>query len=158
MASPTLAVVDDDAPYGQFLSALLRTKGYEVQVYESGEALLDGLRRGALPDVILLDVVMPGLDGLETLRQVRFAHPVAQVVMISGQSVPSTIVEATKLGATDFVVKGETPESHLAIEVAVRAALERLSLTNESRACGRNSVKSRMALILCGARGRQWNQ
>ena len=133
MSTATLAIVDDDRPFVEYLQTLLRTRGYEATTYESGDALLASLREGALPDVILLDVNMPGLDGLETLRQIRLAHPPAQVVMLSGGKAPATIVEAVRLGATDYVVKPGDPDGvgEVALEAAVRNALERLSLTTE---------------------------
>ena len=133
MSSATLAIVDDDQPFAEYLQTMLRSRGYETLSYQSGDALLAGLREGALPDVILLDVLMPGLDGLETLRQIRLAHPVAQVVMLSGGQTPATIVEAVRLGATDYVVKPGDPDGvgEVALEAAIRNALERLSLTSE---------------------------
>ena len=133
MNSATLAIVDDDHSFAEYLQTMLRSRGYETLVYQSGDALLAGLREGALPDVILLDVLMPGLDGLETLRQIRLAHPAAQVVMLSGGQTPATIVEAVRLGATDYVVKPGDPDGvgEVALEAAIRNALERLSLTSE---------------------------
>ena len=88
MSSATLAIVDDDKPFAEYLQTLLRSRGYDTATYDSGDALLAALREGALPDVILLDVLMPGLDGLETLRAIRLAHPAAQVVMLSGGQTP----------------------------------------------------------------------
>ena len=133
MTTATLAIVDDDQPFAEYLQTLLRSRGYETQAYDSGDALLNALREGALPDVILLDVLMPGLDGLETLRAIRLAHPAAQVVMLSGGQTPATIVEAVRLGATDYVVKPGDPDGvgEVALEAAIRNALERLSLTTE---------------------------
>ena len=133
MSSATLAIVDDDKPFADYLQTLLRSRGYETTTYDSGDALLSGLREGALPDVVLLDVSMPGLDGLETLRQIRLAHPAAQVVMVSGGRAPEKIVEAVRLGAADYVVKPGDAEGvgEVALEAAIRNALERLSLTNE---------------------------
>ena len=133
MSSATLAIVDDDQPFADYLQTMLRSRGYETLSYQSGDALLAGLREGALPDVILLDVLMPGLDGLDTLRQIRLAHPAAQVVMLSGGQTPATIVEAVRLGATDYVVKPGDPDGvgEVALEAAIRNALERLSLTSE---------------------------
>ena len=132
-SSATLAIVDDDQPFAQYLQTLLKSRGYDTNTYQSGDSLLVALREGALPDVILLDVLMPGLDGLETLRQIRLAHPAAQVVMLSGGQTPATIVEAVRLGATDYVVKPGDPDGvgEVALEAAIRNALERLSLTNE---------------------------
>jgi len=133
MSSATLAIVDDDQPFSEYLQTLLRSRGYNTATYASGDALLAALREGALPDVILLDVLMPGLDGLETLRAIRLAHPAAQVVMLSGGQTPATIVEAVRLGAIDYVVKPGDPDGvgEVALEAAIRNALERLSLTSE---------------------------
>jgi two-component system response regulator AtoC len=133
MNSAILAIVDDDQPFAEYLQTMLRSRGYETTTYQSGDALLQGLREGALPDVILLDVLMPGLDGLDTLRQIRLAHPAAQVVMLSGGHTPATIVEAVRLGAIDYVVKPGDPDGvgEVALEAAIRNALERLSLTSE---------------------------
>jgi two-component system response regulator AtoC len=133
MSSATLAIVDDDKPFADYLQSLLQSRGYETSTYDSGDALLIGLREGALPDVVLLDVSMPGLDGLETLRQIRLAHPAAQVVMVSGGRATEKIVEAVRLGAADYVLKPGDAEGvgEVALEAAIRNALERLSLTNE---------------------------
>jgi two-component system response regulator AtoC len=132
-ATATLAIVDDDQAFAEYLQTMLRSRGYGTSTYQSGDALLSGLREGAVPDVILLDVLMPGTDGLETLRQIRLAHPAAQVVMLSGGQTPATIVEAVRLGAVDYVVKPGDPDGvgEVALEAAIRNALERLSLTSE---------------------------
>jgi DNA-binding response OmpR family regulator len=100
-----LTIVDDDPAFTDFLKTLLETHGYAVDVFHSGSELLEGLRAGLAPNVILLDVLMPDLDGLETLRQIRYAHPSAQVLMLSGRNAPATIVEAVRLGAADYVLK-----------------------------------------------------
>ena len=128
-----LAVVDDDRAFTDFLQTFLRTRGYEVDAYHSGTELLQHLRSGSAPNVILLDVLMPDLDGLETLRAIRQAHPTAQVIMLSGRQAPATIVEAVRLGAADYVLKPGDPEGvgEAALESAIRNALERESLSAE---------------------------
>jgi two-component system response regulator AtoC len=131
--SARLAVVDDDPAFTEFLQTLLQTRGYAVDVYHSGADLLQGLRAGSAPHVVLLDVLMPDLDGLETLRAIRHAHPGAQVIMLSGRQAPATIVEAVRLGAADYVLKPGDPEGvgEAALEAAIRNALERESLSAE---------------------------
>ncbi|MEO8677973.1 MAG: sigma-54 dependent transcriptional regulator [Vicinamibacterales bacterium] len=133
MSTATLAIVDDDRPFADYLTTLLQSRGYETVAYDGGDALLAALREGASHDVVLLDVLMPGLDGLETLRAIRLAQPGAQVVMLSGGQTPATIVEAVRLGATDYVVKPGDPDGvgEVALEAAIRNALERLALTAE---------------------------
>jgi two-component system response regulator AtoC len=128
-----LAIVDDDPAFTQYLSTLLGSRGYDVSTYSSGSDLLRALGRAPAPDVVLLDVLMPGMDGLETLRAVRTAHPSVQVIMLSGTQVPATIVDAVRLGAVDYVVKPDDPEGlgEAALEAAIRNAVEKVSLTSE---------------------------
>jgi two-component system response regulator AtoC len=131
--SARLAVVDDDRAFTGFLSTFLKTRGYTVESYNSGRALLEGLKAGASPHVILLDVAMPDVDGLETLRAIRQQRPSSQVIMLSGRQAPATIIEAVRLGAADYVLKPGDPEGmgEMALEAAIRNALERESLSAE---------------------------
>lgn len=128
-----LAIVDDDQQFVGYLETLLRTRGYEVQPFTSGADLLQALHGDTAPDVVLLDVLMPGMDGLDTLRAVRVAHPGVQVIMLSGRQAPSTIVDAVRLGAADYVVKPDDPEGlgEAALEAAIRNAVERVVLNSE---------------------------
>jgi two-component system response regulator AtoC len=128
-----LAIVDDDAAFTAYLHTLLGAQGYGIEVFNSGTALLEGLRSGSAPNVILLDVLMPDLDGIETLRAIRQARPAAQVIMLSGRQAPQTIVEAVRLGAADYVLKPGDPDGvgEAALEAAIRNALERESLSAE---------------------------
>ncbi len=133
MTPARLTIVDDDPAFTQYLSTLLGTRGYDVNTFSSGADFLKSLGRGAGPDVVLLDVLMPGMDGLETLRAVRSAHPGLQVIMLSGTQVPATIVDAVRLGAVDYVVKPDDPEGlgEAALEAAIRGAVEKVNLTTE---------------------------
>ena len=128
-----LAIVDDDAAFTAYLHTLLGAQGYGIEVFNSGTALLDGLRAGSAPSVILLDVLMPDLDGIETLRAIRQARPAAQVIMLSGRQAPQTIIEAVRLGAADYVLKPGDPDgvAEAALEAAIRNAFERESLSAE---------------------------
>jgi two-component system response regulator AtoC len=128
-----LAIVDDDPAFAQYLATWLGSRGYEVRTYPSGAELLNALSKPPSPDVVLLDVLMPGMNGLETLRAVRSAHPGLQVIMLSGQGVPSTIVDAVRLGAVDYVVKPDDPDGvgEAAVEMAIRNAVEKVTLTSE---------------------------
>ncbi len=133
MTAARIALVDDDPAFSAYLATLLRSRGYEIETYASGAELIDALGRTTPPDVVLLDVLMPGMDGLETLRALRQVHPALQVVMLSGTQVPSTIVDAVRLGAIDYVVKPDDPEGfgEAALEAAIRSAVEKVHLTSE---------------------------
>ena len=131
--SGRLALVDDDLTYMEYLSVWLSSRGFSVDQFGSGTALLEGLRRGIAPDAVLLDVQMPDLNGLDTLKAIRQVHPTAQVIMLSGRNVPATIVEAVRLGAADYVLKPGDPDGvgEAALEAAINNALERQALSNE---------------------------
>jgi two-component system response regulator AtoC len=128
-----LALVDDDQQFVEYLETLLRSRGYEVQSFTSGSELLQTMHSDAPPDVVLLDVLMPGMDGLETLKAVRVAHPHVQVIMLSGRNAPSTIVDAMRQGALDYVVKPDDPDGlgEAALEATIRSAVEKTVLNSE---------------------------
>src|SRR4051795_9373611 len=101
---PTVLVVDDEAGVRSALSGVLRDEGYTVEAVESGEACLDRVVRAAY-DVIVLDIWLPGMDGLTTLSRLRERRVDAPVVMISGHGNIESAVRAIKMGAFDFVEK-----------------------------------------------------
>ncbi|MCC7243768.1 MAG: sigma-54-dependent Fis family transcriptional regulator [Acidobacteria bacterium] len=150
-----LAVVDDDPAFAQFVQVLLHSRGYEVAAYTGGAALLDALRAGAAPQLVLLDVSMPDLDGLETLRAIRQLQPTAQVIMLSGRQAPATIVEAVRLGAADYVLKPGDAEGvgEAALEAAIRNALERESLVAEVARLGAQLLEDPAGVQPCWSSG-----
>ena len=133
MQAARIAIVDDDPLFVEYLATFLRSRGYDTTVYPSGTALLTALAGRSIPDVVLLDVLMPNMNGLETLKAIRAASPVLPVIMLSGQQVPATIVDAVRLGAIDYVVKSdESVALHdAALEAAICRAIERTALTSE---------------------------
>jgi two-component system response regulator AtoC len=132
MNSARIAVVDDDPDYSSVLEQMLESQGYDVVVYGSGQAFLAGLGSSPLPDVVLLDVAMPGLDGIGTLKRARMTLPDLTVIMVSGQHKPATIVDSVRAGAVDYVLKTANPEVGPAtLEGAIRGALEKRALSTE---------------------------
>jgi len=101
---PTILIVDDEPGVRSSLSGVLRDEGYSVEAVSTGEACLDRLTRGPI-DLIVLDVWMPGMDGLATLQKLRERQVDTQVVLISGHGSIESAVKAIKLGAFDFVEK-----------------------------------------------------
>jgi two-component system response regulator AtoC len=133
MKKPYVAIVDDDSSFAAYLRTFLSLRGYEARCYTRGDELLASMKQTEAPDVVLLDVMMPGLDGLATLRALKASRPEAQVIMLSGRNQVSTIVEAVRLGAADYVVKPDDPEGlgEIALDVAIKNAIEKNRLVSE---------------------------
>jgi two-component system response regulator AtoC len=131
LKAPHIAICDDDGVFSNYLRTFLALRGYESKPYARGEELLAALRQDDPPRVVLLDVLMPGLNGLDTLRALRTAEPALPVIMLSGREKASTIVEALQLGATDFIVKPGDPDGlgEIALEAAIARAIQRTPLT-----------------------------
>jgi two-component system response regulator AtoC len=98
-------LVDDAEALRSYLARLLELRGFEVDSAGDGERALALLDAGASPDVVLLDVLLPGQGGLETLRRIRERHPTVPVVMLSVVGRAATIVEAMQCGAADYLTK-----------------------------------------------------
>ncbi len=124
---PRILVIDDESAIRDSLKMILEYEGFDVQGAATGQ---DGLtladREPA--DLVMLDIKMAGMDGLEVLQRLRATHEALPVIMISGHATVSTAVEATKLGAFDFI---EKPLSTERVLVSVRNALDQQRLTQE---------------------------
>jgi two-component system, NtrC family, nitrogen regulation response regulator NtrX len=125
----TILIVDDESGIRQSLGALLRDEGYEIEAVASGEECLERIGRRNF-DLILLDVWLKKMDGLETLERIQELETAPMAVMISGHGNIETAVRATKLGAFDFI---EKPLSLEKIVLVVRNALEYVRLESENR-------------------------
>ena len=125
----SILIVDDESGIRQSLSALLRDEGYDVTAVASGEECIEVVERRAF-DLILLDIWLPGIDGLATLERLNERDGAPMVVMISGHGKIETAVRATKLGAFDFI---EKPLSLDKTVLAVKNALDYLRLEKENR-------------------------
>ncbi len=125
----TILVVDDEEGIRQSLSSVLKDEGYQAEAVASGEACLDFL--SAKPcDVVLLDIWLEGMDGLETLERIRSLATPPAVIMISGHGNIETAVRATKLGAFDFI---EKPLSIEKILLTLKHALVETGLARQNR-------------------------
>ena len=124
-----ILVIDDDTSVRDSLKMILEYDGYDCVLAPSGEEGVASIERDS-PDLVFLDVKMPGMDGLDVLRQLREQAESVPVVMISGHGTVGTAVEATKLGAFDFL---EKPLSTERVKVTIRNALDRRKLLDENR-------------------------
>jgi two-component system response regulator AtoC len=137
-------VIDDDPGVRDFLEALVSRQGYQVFAAVGGEEALQTLDE-TRPDLVTLDVVLPGMDGLETLRELKAKLPNVPVIMLSGHGQARTIVEAMRLGASDFLRKPFEVEE---LELAFQKALEKRALKAEvEHLRGRRRTETEMLLL-----------
>ena len=126
---PTILAVDDEVTILQSLSGILSDEGFEVLTASNGYEALKVIEEES-PDLVLLDIWMPGIDGIETLQEIKRTNPFLQVVIISGHGTIETAVKATKLGAYDFI---EKPLSIEKVVVTINNALNFRRLEEENR-------------------------
>jgi two-component system response regulator AtoC len=117
----TILIGEDESEVRGFLDMTLRCQGYQVELAEDGEEVLAHLRAHPGIHAVLLDIMMPTKDGMETLREIRQIDGDLPVLMLSGLATPLNIVEAMKFGATDFLAK---PITHEHLRNALRKALD----------------------------------
>jgi two-component system nitrogen regulation response regulator NtrX len=134
---PRILVIDDEEGVRKSLRMILEYDGYDVTEAATGEEGVKLIEREA-PDLVFLDIKMPGMDGLEVLQKVRHLMEAMPVVVISGHGDINTAVEATKLGAFDFI--GKPPERER-ILVTVRNAVDTRRLKTENKGYRRDAEK-----------------
>src|SRR5258708_25757843 len=115
-----ILIVDDESGIRESLAGILEDEGYKTAPSSSAEDCLEQLRKSNF-DVILLDVWLPGMDGLEALAKIRAMNDPPEVIMISGHGTIETAVRATKLGAYDFAEKPLSLEKTL---ILIKNAIE----------------------------------
>ncbi len=126
---PTILIVDDEPTIVQSLSGLLSDEGFNVYTASNG---YEGLKLvdSESPDLVLLDIWMPGIDGIETLKEIKKSNPLVQVIIITGHGNVETAVKATKLGAFDLI---EKPLNIDKVIVSINNALNFRRLEEENR-------------------------
>ncbi|MBO0910618.1 MAG: sigma-54-dependent Fis family transcriptional regulator [Acidobacteria bacterium] len=125
----SVLIVDDEASIRESLSGVLEDEGYQPESAENGEACIELLGRKAF-DVVLLDIWLPGIDGLDVLEKIRELENPPEVVIISGHGTIETAVRATKLGAFDFLEKPLSIDKTL---ILLKNALQAKKLRQENR-------------------------
>ncbi|HWH56749.1 MAG TPA: sigma-54 dependent transcriptional regulator, partial [Terriglobales bacterium] len=134
---PNILIVDDESAIRESLRGVLEDEDYRVTDAASGEACLDQLQQ-KLFDVVLLDIWLPGIDGLQTLEKIRELETAPEVIIISGHATIETAVRATKLGAFDFLEKPLSVEKTL---ILVKNALDAKRLRNENRELKKQAMR-----------------
>ncbi|MDH4082725.1 MAG: sigma-54 dependent transcriptional regulator [Nitrospira sp.] len=140
--SASILIVDDEEAIRTSLRSILEDEGYEVAVAATGAEALK-IYGTDPPDLMILDIWMPEMDGLETLRRVKEFVPATQVMMISGHGSVETAVKAIKLGAYDYI---EKPLSLENVTLRVKHALEQYRLAQENRSL-RTKVQQKFELV-----------
>src|SRR5213592_3128600 len=128
MSKRSILVVDDDRSVRSYLSDLLTSCGYSIECAESGDQAVTRLSAGYIPSLIVLDIVMPGINGIEVLESVKKINPSIPVIILSAAGQTKTVVEAMKMGAADFLVK---PFEEQELELAIQNVLEKQKLKEE---------------------------
>ncbi len=122
--STKVLLVDDEQEYVESLAQRLEVRGFKVRTALSGDEALTRLQQEEA-DVVILDVLMPGKDGIQTLREIRDAHPIIEVIMLTGHGTLDTGIEGMKLGAFDYLTKPtEVPDLVIKIENACKRKRE----------------------------------
>ncbi|SDU15376.1 sigma-54-dependent transcriptional regulator [Desulfobacula phenolica] len=97
-------IVDDEKDFVEMFSLRLEQQGEKVSTAYSGNEALKALEKGGI-DVVFLDIRMPGMDGIETLKQIKKLYPIVEVIMLTGHGSTETAVDGMKLGAFDYLMK-----------------------------------------------------
>ena len=138
----TILIVDDEPGILTTLGGVLKDEGYEVIIAEDGETALKRIKENP-PSLVLLDIWMKGLDGIETLKRIKALNPRLVVIMMSGHGSIETAVKATKLGAYDYI---EKPLSLSKVTLLVQHALHEQRLEAENLSL-KQSIEKRFVLI-----------
>jgi two-component system, NtrC family, response regulator AtoC len=126
-----ILVVDDEPSIRKYLGTLLEVDGYQVETLASGQEVIDKIDAGDRPDYIILDVLMPELNGLETLKQLMQIDRTLNIVMLSCSNEVGTVVEAIRLGAQDYLTK---PFEKAELDVAMLKCRKKQQLRTENKA------------------------
>lgn len=142
MKKPLIYIVDDEKNIRRSFELILKPEGYRVQAFESAETFLSAAAE-TLPEIVFLDVLLPGMNGIEALKMLKNLSPGSEVVMISGHANLSMAVEAARAGAYDFL---EKPLNKERILLTLRNLQERRSLQSRFASL-RESVEEEYRLV-----------
>jgi len=139
MSKRSILVVDDDKNIRDYLAVFLGASGYTIECLGSGEEAIQRLASGFSPSIILLDVMLPDKDGIEVLANIKALYPMIPIIILSGVGQIKTVVEAIKVGASDYLTK---PFEEEALELAIENAIEKQRLKEEVK-----TLKQQLAYV-----------
>jgi DNA-binding NtrC family response regulator len=105
MMKPLVLLVDDEVPFVETMTKRLSKRDLNIITAYSGEEALERLNKNRNTDVVILDVKMPGMNGIETLEKIRNQFPLMEVIMLTGHATVESAIEGMKLGAFDYLMK-----------------------------------------------------
>ena len=105
MMKPLVLLVDDEVPFVETMTKRLKKRDLNVNTAFSGKEALEVLDKNRNTDVVILDVKMPGMDGIETLGEIKKSYPLSEVVMLTGHGTIESAIEGMKKGAYDYLLK-----------------------------------------------------
>ena len=105
MMKPIVLLVDDEVPFVETMTKRLSKRDLSIITAFSGEEALEILSKNRNTDIVILDVKMPGMDGIETLKKIRNQFPLMEVIMLTGHATVESAIKGMKLGAFDYLMK-----------------------------------------------------
>ncbi len=121
MNAPFVLLVDDEAPFVETMTKRLTKRNLRVIMAFNGSEALEKIDKNRNLDVVILDVKMPGMDGIETLKEIKKNHPLIEVIMLTGHATVESAIEGMKLGAYDYLMKPcDLEQLMLKVEQATR--------------------------------------
>jgi len=124
-------VVDDEPSIRKYLQTLLEVDGFDVQTLSSGREAIKKIGEGERPDLVILDVLMPEMNGLDTLRELMQLDRTLNVIMLSCSNEVGTVVEAIRMGAHDYLTK---PFEKSELDAAMLKSRQKKAVTTENQA------------------------
>ena len=148
MSATTLLIVDDEQAFTEILCQRLTRRGFIIKTATDGMMALRQLQEDTSIEVVILDIAMPGMNGIETLKAIKKDHALTEVIMLTGQATVDTAVESIRIGAFNYLLKPCEIEDLLAnIEEALKRRREREARILEIRMTPYISPEKRHEMI-----------
>ncbi|MDO9111345.1 MAG: response regulator [Desulfatirhabdiaceae bacterium] len=143
MSLANILLVDDEVPFVETMTKRLKKRGFEILSAHSGLDALDQLSRNHSIEVVILDVKMPGMDGIQTLEQIKHKFPITEVIMLTGHATVESAIDGMRLGAFDYLMK--PCEMEQLVSKVEGAAMRRRSHEEKIIQARMKEITSRMA-------------